>query len=143
MHQATIFPAEDDTDVRALLGAALRGDGHEVREIVRGDELLRAILIANACGKMPDLVISDINLPGMSALDAVGLIRGRLPGLRVVLMTGQHDARVTAKAAELDAYTTSQTIRGRRASCRGETRPWGILRRRASALERSSCAVDR
>ncbi len=102
MRTARIFLAEDQPELRALVASALRADGHHVRELARGDELLHAIVTASERGGLPDLLISDVHMPGMSALDALELARARVPSLTVVLMTGGGDPDMVARAGRLD-----------------------------------------
>jgi two-component system OmpR family response regulator len=67
-----ILIADDDRDTCLSLGAILRDEGHEVRTVLRGDEVLpleRTI--------RPDALIIDINMPGMSGYAVARDIRER------------------------------------------------------------------
>lgn len=75
---------EDNADNR-LLVRALLGHLYHVREYVNGSEALAAF----ARGEVPDIVLMDISLPGISGLDVLLRMRGdeRLAELPVVALT--------------------------------------------------------
>jgi DNA-binding NtrC family response regulator len=102
MRTGQIFLAEDEQELRRLVAGALRADGHEVHEIARGDELLHAIIVATDQRKVPDLLVSDVHMPGMSAVEALELVRPQVPSLPVVLMTAAGDSDLIARAAKLN-----------------------------------------
>ena len=74
--RARVVIAEDDATLRELLAAALRLDGHEVSEARDGCELLD--LLASSVmddGKLPDLVISDLRMPGWDGMQVLAGLR--------------------------------------------------------------------
>jgi two-component system cell cycle response regulator CpdR len=82
---ARILLADDDGATRDLVKRALGTDGHTVTSTQDGTEALDAI-IATPAGF--DLLISDVQMPG---LDGIGLAEhalGAAPGLRIILMSG-------------------------------------------------------
>ena len=82
----TILVIEDDALVRKGLVQALRRNGYEVQEAESGTEGLKL-----AAARQPDLVLSDINLPGMTGLEVLQELRARTEteGVPVILMTGE------------------------------------------------------
>ena len=75
---------EDNADNR-LLVRALLGQLYHVREYVNGSDALAAF----ARGEVPDIVLMDISLPGISGLDVLLRMRAdeRLAELPVVALT--------------------------------------------------------
>ena len=59
-----ILIADDDRDAVATLAALLLDEGHDVREVYRGDAVLYYLREFR-----PDVLIVDINMPGMSGYD--------------------------------------------------------------------------
>ena len=62
--------ADDDRDMVATLAAILNDEGHTVREVYRGTEVLRLIEEFD-----PDVALIDIGMPGMSGYDVAREVR--------------------------------------------------------------------
>jgi DNA-binding NtrC family response regulator len=97
--KARIFVADDDPEMRNLLVTVLRHDGHEVREACDTETLLRAI--AASPEPPPQLVISDVQMPGSSGLRALAWVRRRYPSLPFILITAFGSPELHAQAARL------------------------------------------
>jgi CheY-like chemotaxis protein len=67
---ATVLIADDDPDVRRILGEALAAAGCEVRTAASGGE---AIEVARRL--LPDLAIIDLVMPGMDGVEAIAMMR--------------------------------------------------------------------
>jgi two-component system, cell cycle response regulator DivK len=91
---ATIAVVEDNADNRLLLRAIL-GDSYTVVEYESGTEALDAFTV-----QLPDVVLMDISLPGMSGVEALTRMRAdrRLQRLPVIALTAH------AMAGDRDAY---------------------------------------
>lgn len=98
-----ILIAEDHADLRPLLAAALRRDGHEVVAARDGAELLEALsstLIDP--GALPfDLIICEQILPGMPGLTVLAGLRSRQRSTPFVLVTD--DPAIARRAGRLGA----------------------------------------
>jgi len=68
---ASVLLAEDDADIRMLVTLKLKQAGHDVRAFADGESAL-----ADADENVPDLVILDIVMPGMSGLEVCRHMRG-------------------------------------------------------------------
>ena len=89
---------DDSVSLRRLVAVALRDAGHTVSE---ADSAQSALTAAKA--KTFDLVISDLNMPGMDGLTLVGQLR-KLPAYRstpILILTTEMDPqkKQAAKAA--------------------------------------------
>jgi two-component system, response regulator PdtaR len=95
-----VLIAEDDDNARSLLTDLLRTLGHTiVAEVSSGREA-----IERARDVLPDVVLLDVHMPDGSGIEAAERITQSLPGVAVVLFSGDHtltlsDRDVTATSA--------------------------------------------
>ncbi len=82
--------------MREWLGRSLSSRGHSVRRFARADEALTAVL-----ADMPDVVVSDIRLPGMSGIEFGRRLRARGIDVPIVFMTADRDKRIDDDARAL------------------------------------------
>jgi CheY-like chemotaxis protein len=100
----TIFLAEDDDDLRALLSLALRRDGYFVVEARDGGELLDLLAdVCNAPWSKPDVIITDVLMPCYSGLGILGALRNTHWDVPVIVITARRDADVARDAMRLGA----------------------------------------
>jgi two-component system response regulator DesR len=80
-----VLIAEDAAMVRGALVAllALEDDLDVIAEVGRGDEIVPA-----AQRWTPDVAVIDVGLPGLDGLSAAAQLRDRVPGCRVLILTG-------------------------------------------------------
>lgn len=100
---AHIVLAEDDHELRCLLAAALREDGHEV--IVARDGAQLAEHLGSRClrHEFPDLVITDVRMPGGNGLDILASIRERNWTTPFIVITAFADEALREEALRLGA----------------------------------------
>jgi signal transduction histidine kinase/CheY-like chemotaxis protein len=79
-----VLVAEDDDVVRLLVVDLLRDRGHTVHEAVDGTQAMTML----DQGGVFDLLLSDVGLPGPNGRQVADYARERLPGVKVLLMTG-------------------------------------------------------
>lgn len=97
-----VLLAEDDPELRRLIASELRRDGITVIEARDGHELVE--LLAEDLGSVaPDVVVSDLRMPGPSGLDALDLLRRTGGGPAFVLITAFGDEAIHEQAARLGA----------------------------------------
>jgi response regulator NasT len=95
-----VLIAEDDDNARSLLADLLRNLGHTiVAEVSTGREAYE-----RAKDVVPDVVLLDVHMPDGSGIEAAELITQTVPGVAVVLFSGDasltlSDRDVTATAA--------------------------------------------
>ena len=79
-----IFVVDDEKVIADTLAAILRRAGYEASVFYDAQSALAQVEAAR-----PELVISDVVMPGMSGLDMAVLIRERHPECKVLLFSGQ------------------------------------------------------
>ena len=108
---ARVLLAEDDAVMLDMVRRALQSDGHHVVAAQDGQDALDA---ASATGAAFDVLLTDIEMPGLNGLALAAKAVALLPKLRVVLMTAYaggvnvpdplqpHIARTLTKPLALD-----------------------------------------
>ncbi len=103
-----ILVAEDDPEMRRLLVTQLRLEGLDVYEASDGRALWRHMKQASGGHAVePDIIVTDVRMPGMSGIEALRRIRTVAPDVPVIVVTGfgsdhtHHEARALG-AAVLD-----------------------------------------
>ena len=98
-----VLVADDERDSVSMLAFILADEGHEVREVYRGAEVLRLAREFN-----PDVVLLDIGMPGMTGYDVARELRQEFgPGKPLLIaVTGwkQSSDRILAKLAGFDHH---------------------------------------
>ena len=100
---ARILVVDDDTAARSALTELLRDEGYQVQSAADGYKAL---------GKLdewePDLVITDVKMPGMDGIELMQKIRERFDAIGVVVMTafGSVENAVEAMHRGADDYLT-------------------------------------
>lgn len=101
-----VIVAEDDEEMRGLLALTLRHDGFEVVEVSNGLELVDHLThwLGGQDATAPvDLIVTDVQMPCCSGLDALEELSGVRHRPPVVLITAFGDARTHAAAMALGA----------------------------------------
>ncbi len=96
-HAGRVLVVDDMADTRRLVASALTREGFEVVQADSGEAAL-----ASVEEHRPDLVLCDINMPGMSGLDLMAQLRVR-HGLPVILLTGRDEESERVVGLELGA----------------------------------------
>ncbi len=97
-----IFLAEDDTDMRTMVSSQLRDDEYEVVEARDGAELL-ALLAQSAPTQRPDVIVSDVLMPGYSGLGILAALRRSEWHVPVVVVSARRDPAIERDALRLGA----------------------------------------
>jgi two-component system nitrogen regulation response regulator GlnG len=87
MHrQGTVWVVDDDNSIRWVLERALNQAGIGNESFADGDQLLRRIDV-----EQPDVIISDIRMPGTDGLQLLSLLSEQHPDLPVIITTAHSD----------------------------------------------------
>jgi two-component system, NtrC family, response regulator PilR len=95
---AKILIVDDDRSIRELLTILFESDGYQVESASSAEEALRIFSKAS-----PDLVLSDLNMPGLSGLELIREVKVRDPNCFVVVVTGFGSTESAVEAMKLGA----------------------------------------
>ena len=94
-----IMVVDDEPTVRYTFDRYLTRAGHEVAAVETAEEALNRIAAFE-----PELVITDVRMPGMSGLELLEKLRSTLPEVDVLVMTGFEDMQSAISAIKAGAY---------------------------------------
>jgi CheY-like chemotaxis protein len=87
-----ILVVDDDETIRGIVSKMISRLGYEVLSAANGENGLDLFL-----KNQFDLVITDLDMPGMKGLDLPGIIKKKSPYTLVILMTGHEKELIQAK----------------------------------------------
>ena len=99
-----LLVVEDDPDLRTLISAILTASGYRVRSSHDGFSALEEIRT-----ELPDTVLSDLFMTGMSGFELLSVIRRRFPSIRVIAMSGSYSGRDVPAGVAADAFYEKAT----------------------------------
>lgn len=94
-----IWVVDDDKSIRWVLEKALEKAGYQVKSFADADAALLALELAE-----PDVLISDIRMPGMDGIELLTHIREASPELPVIIMTAHSDLDSAVSAYDRGAF---------------------------------------
>jgi DNA-binding NarL/FixJ family response regulator len=98
MYHPRLLLADDHADTAALLRGLLQPEFEVVAEVHDG---LALVLAAEQLS--PDVIVSDISMPGLDGIAAASLILRRRPSARIVFVTVHFDPLLMERGFEAGA----------------------------------------
>lgn len=98
MRELRVFLCDDDDGYRTLVRTVLSEDGMEIVGEGDGPDCVRAVEEA-----VPDIVLLDLNMPGMNGFEALAQLRGRSPSVKVIILSTARDQTSESAARRLGA----------------------------------------
>ena len=89
---------DDEAGIRKVFSISLRDMGYEVETAFSGEQALSRI-----AEFQPEMVISDIKMPGMGGLELLKRIKAEEPDIEVLLLTGYGDMDTAVQGLRWDA----------------------------------------
>lgn len=101
--KARVLVVDDEPSARSGLEKLLRGEGYSVQTAATGQEALE-----RAAEHAPDVVVTDLKMPGMDGIALTAKLREQDPELPVVVVTafGEIATAVQAMRAGAEGYLT-------------------------------------
>ncbi len=97
MHKVWIV--DDDSSIRWVLARALRADEFDVRDFEDAEQALSAMET-----EQPDVLMTDIRMPGMSGLELAKILHQEQPDIPVIIMTAHTDLDSALASYESGAF---------------------------------------
>ena len=97
--QLNVWVVDDDQSVRWVLEKALRQADMEARSFERAEHLLEAIEHAE-----PDVLITDVRMPGMSGITLLDRLNSSCPNLPIIVITAHSDLENAVAAYKGGAF---------------------------------------
>ncbi len=94
-----IWIADDDQSIRFVLERALSREGFTVRSFSNPRDVLAALE-----AEQPQLLVSDIRMPGGTGIDLLAQVKAKFPGLPVIIMTAFSDLDSAVSAFQSGAF---------------------------------------
>ena len=94
-----ILIVEDDATVRLTISKLLCDEGYAVSIAVDGFDALLQLQQT-----IPDVILSDLNMPQMSGFELLSVVRRRFPEIMVVASSGAYDSSAVPNGVIADAF---------------------------------------
>ena len=100
MTQDLVLVVDDDENILRLLSTQIAKMGYPVQSALDGNEALRIAIRQ----PRPVLVVSDVNMPGMSGLDLLRRVKRLSSNTQVVMVSGHNDMAIVRECLREGAY---------------------------------------
>lgn len=94
-----ILIVDDEPSLRELGTTLLTAQGYEVRSAGDGFEALSALKQS-----MPDIIISDLQMPNMNGFEFLSVVRRRFPTIPVIAISGEFSGLSVPESVLADAF---------------------------------------
>lgn len=94
-----IVVADDNPVLLNVISEIFRDCGFSVRSVSDGFSALAAIR-----ERLPEVLISDLNMPGMSGFELLSIVRRRFPAIAVIAMSGMYSGATVSPAIAADGF---------------------------------------
>ncbi|MEN8177202.1 MAG: nitrogen regulation protein NR(I) [Pseudomonadota bacterium] len=94
-----VWVIDDDRSIRWVLEKTLQKAEMDVTSFESAEKVIKAL-----DRQQPDVVVSDIRMPGMDGLELLNLINARFPDLPVIIMTAHSDLESAVSAYHGGAF---------------------------------------
>lgn len=94
-----VLVVDDEPSIRETAGLILEGEGYEVLTVADGLDGLQAL-----SKSLPDVIISDLNMPRMSGFEFLAIVRKRFPRIATIAMSGEYITSENPSGILADAF---------------------------------------
>ena len=97
--RASLLIVDDERSIRMLLSGILTEIGYRVRTAEDGFAALVEI-----AKEPPDILLSDLNMPGMSGFELLAVVRRQFPAIQTIAMSGGFSGNEVPSGVAADAF---------------------------------------
>jgi CheY-like chemotaxis protein len=97
MHRVLVV--DDEESIREVFSQLLQQGGYEVETAEDGFEALLRIKQL-----LPEVIVSDLNMPRMSGFEFLSVVRRRFPNICVIASSGAYEHKVVPTGVLADAF---------------------------------------
>ena len=97
--KAQILVVDDEPSIRENLGMLLMSVGYDVAIAENG---VSAVSQLNRT--VPDLIVTDLNMPQMSGIELISHVRSRYPSISIVAMSGDYQGEAVPAGIIADRF---------------------------------------
>jgi two-component system, NtrC family, nitrogen regulation response regulator GlnG len=98
-NRSCVWIVDDDRSIRWVLEKALSKEPYQVESFENAE-----MVLARLATKRPDVIISDVRMPGMDGMTLLNQIVQKTPGLPVIIMTAHSDLQSAVDAYQGGAF---------------------------------------
>ena len=133
-----VWIVDDDRSIRWVLEKALQQEGMATQSFDSADSVL-----ARLARQQPDVIISDIRMPGLSGLDMLSQIREQYPRLPVIIMTAHSDLDSAVASYQGGAFEYLPSRSTSTTPCRWSSAPTSTPRNSRTSSSRPTVITHR
>ena len=97
--KARLLIVDDSQLIRTSISHLLAEIGYSVRSAHDGFSALRELR-----EEIPDILLSDLNMPGMCGYELLRVVRRRFPSIQVIAMSGAFSGEEASSGVAADAF---------------------------------------
>jgi CheY-like chemotaxis protein len=97
--ESSVLVVDDEPLIRTTMSMVLAGIGYRVRSADNGLTALREIR-----HEMPDILLTDLNMPGMSGFELLSVVSHCFPAMHTIAMSGAFSGREMPPGVVADAF---------------------------------------
>ena len=97
--QSSVLIIDDDPSLRTTLTHVLGSAGYQVRSV---DGVFAAL--SEIRENVPDILLSDLNMPGLSGFELLSIVRQCFPDILVIAMSGAYFGENVPSGVMADAF---------------------------------------
>ncbi|MGD0737843.1 MAG: response regulator [Terracidiphilus sp.] len=97
--ETRLLIVDDEPSIRMSLSSVLAEIGYRVRTAEDGMSAL-----AELRSEVPDILLSDLNMPGMSGFELLSVVRRRFPAMKTIAMSGMFNGNEVPSGLAADGF---------------------------------------